>query len=1129
MTEPDDIFSEIREHYRSKLPLKQRYSRLYALLQRLCAERSDTLGADFSGLFSRLYAVCKAAHIDYHEADRFRRHARLVLFGESSEPPTEERFRDDVALLCAFVCRLYDCALPADMPVTSGSETPVRSGGAERKLERLRGIVGRVASGTFECVSVEGRFEVDMSELPRTAAVLREGQTVNLLGVRLFPDGQAQVRHVIIEPDYLVDVSALTAAVKPYGASAANYLLDLLSSHESTCHTLLGDAANQFMDDLVNTSLDLSDDAAMAQLYAQSLRRHFLDNVLQYVCLSSPLPPDYFEQLKRTFSHIRHVVAVQFPTPEVKLYPEEVFLEPSFVCESLGLRGRLDVMSAGHDSLVELKSGRAVESFGRCVGPQAPHILQMSLYREMLHYNLGRPRDAVRSFLLYSRYPVLYDQRPSARAVTDILELRNEIVALEERIRTGCGEDVLSTLTPDSLNSNHVSGKFWNQYLLPQISAITEPLRHASPLERAYFLHFLTFVEREKFLAKVGDGHPEASRCQASAWLSDLPAKQGAGDILTDLRISDVEETADGIEAVTFALPDYGADFIANFTPGEMVQCYERTTERDNVTTRQLVRGYVESLDATRLTFRLAYRQRNRRIFPPHARYAVEHDASDALSAQSVRNLFSLLCATPSRRALLLGQRSPEVDASPAQQPPVAEGSAAHIVNRVRCARDYFLLVGPPGTGKTSVVLRALVQDHLLCESQRQGPSIGLLLTAYTNRAVDEICGVLEDLRTDYVRLGVPQTCAEAYRPHLLPQLFSSCMNRDAARRRLLETPVVVATVATLSNHLELCRLRPFRAIIDEASQVLEPQLLGLLCARGEDGHSAIRQFVMIGDHKQLPAVVRQSSRQSAVTDPLLLAIGLDNLRNSLFQRLHTLQTRSGREDVVAMLDRQGRMHPDICRFVNAAFYDGCLRPVPLPHQEQPLLLKGAETPYEHFVASTRMGFVNIAPRTLPPNPKANADEAAAVACLVRAIITLCRRNAIPLDAARQVGVIVPFRNQIAMVRRALRQSLLPELADITVDTVECYQGSQRDYIIFSTTVSRPAQLGLLSEPQPVGDILVDRKLNVALTRARQQFFIVGNGNLLSASPLYRGLIAACTPFEDSSASEEESTDLNTY
>ena len=128
------------------------------------------------------------------------------------------------------------------------------------------------------------------------------------------------------------------------------------------------------------------------------------------------------------------------------------------------------------------------------------------------------------------------------------------------------------------------------------------------------------------------------------------------------------------------------------------------------------------------------------------------------------------------------------------------------------------LLVGPPGTGKTSVALRAMVEEFLL-EKENTENNFGLMLMAYTNRAVDEICTMLDGIKASYVRIGGEQTCAEAHRDHLLTRLFADRPRRRDVVRKLQTIPIVVGTVSTLSNHLELFRLRPYHAIIDEADR----------------------------------------------------------------------------------------------------------------------------------------------------------------------------------------------------------------------------------------------------------------------------------------------------------------------
>ena len=113
-----------------------------------------------------------------------------------------------------------------------------------------------------------------------------------------------------------------------------------------------------------------------------------------------------------------------------------------------------------------------------------------------------------------------------------------------------------------------------------------------------------------------------------------------------------------------------------------------------------------------------------------------------------------------------------------------------------------------------------------------------------------------------------------------------------------------------------------------------------------------------------------------------------------------------------------------------------------------------------------------------------------------------------PCNPSEEIGIIVPFRNQIAMVTQAIATRHIPQTEGIIIDTVERFQGSQREMILFGTTVWRRDMLETLSCPVPDADgTLIDRKLNVALTRARRRMYIFGNPDTLSASPLYKALI----------------------
>ncbi len=1104
-----------------------RYVRMYGLLRRICLEQSAAFKSDYATLFSRLLAVCRHAAIDHRAADRFRRHARRVLHEEYVPTPEAERF--DLADLTHFVWQLTGEPIPPALP---GEVKPFRPQKATRPAKRtLRGVVEHVLSPhRFRCL-VDGEtlpFDVQFLELPDTAEgqrlttrYLAEGDSVMLLDA-VAVAGAAQTLEagmVILEPDYLLDVTSLTSCLKPFGHSPLNYLLGLFLPAEPTKHILLGNLANQFMDDCIYGGAKAT--------FEESARRHFRSDLLSYICLpQQEIGPAFFGEARKQFQHIREAVLQRFEGSDVGINPAQALLEPSFLCPILGLRGRLDVMTTDRRRVLELKSGKA-ETFGReQPAAKADHLMQMSLYGEILRRNFGLDWGEVQTFLFYSAYPLFFNERRSAGALREVMDLRNGIVCLLRRLARGQFDRILPLLTPEHLNAFGMGGMFYRNYLLPQIESVTTPLSqlHGDPLLKDYFSAFLTFTVSEMFLNKTSDNRPDSLRGFAATWTADARTKRLAGNLLNDLKLIEVQKDGQGaITTLHFLLPQEETDdFVPNFSEGEMVQVYEASSPEANVTNSQLFRATVVQISGTTITLELAFPQRNPRVFHAEALYAVEHDSTDGPANQQVRNLFSLLTATPRRRDLILGRRAPEADHSRrllGQHP----ATVTPLLEAAKQAKDYYLLVGPPGTGKTNVALRAMVEEFLLerAAADAEAPQHALLLTAYTNRAVDEICSMLnclaQTLPFDYLRLGHEAACAPEHHSHLLSVRAEALANRHAARRLLEEVPIVVGTVVTLTNQRILFRAKHFSAaIVDEASQLLEPQILGLLCAQ-TDGKDAIDKFIFIGDHKQLPAVVQLPTSRTQTTSEHLRAIQLHDLRQSFFERLHRIEQQAGRHAFVGLLHRQGRMHPDICRFPNHWFYKDQLEAVGLPHQTEPLAYPPANDALQRFVASMRMGFLPVFPKGARENIRANEAEAEQVAALIAAIVALHREEP-GFDAARHIGVIVPFRSQIACIRTAMRNFHplpLAQWADtMTIDTVECYQGSQRDYILFSTTVSLPYQLSLLSEPVEVEGDSVDRKLNVAITRARKQFFLIGNPHLLRQSPIYAALIDACLSYE---------------
>ena len=123
---------------------------------------------------------------------------------------------------------------------------------------------------------------------------------------------------------------------------------------------------------------------------------------------------------------------------------------------------------------------------------------------------------------------------------------------------------------------------------------------------------------------------------------------------------------------------------------------------------------------------------------------------------------------------------------------------------------------------------------------------------------------------------------------------------------------------------------------------------------------------------------------------------------------------------------------------------------------------------------------------------------------MVARIYEDCR---IDFDEARTLGIITPYRSQIALIKKEIAALGIPALNRIMVDTVERFQGSERDVIIYSCCINSYFQLKFVSNLTEEDGTLIDRKLNVALTRARKQMFVTGVPKYLKSNPLYESLL----------------------
>jgi len=1129
-----------------------------------CHEGLKNTRHGFGNLSSQVESLCRQHNIapqDIVAIQKMRRHSN------SNAPILPEDVAYDCRALAIFVSAVVQEAIPSFLV----GKIPARGRTTENiqitNYRYIRCIVREWDDSTIQVAvtnqdSSEELLTVDYMNTPDyidfsyLRPMLREGMQLNLLDCTVTRK-KVVPRLIVVEPDYLIDISTIANCFESYGHHPLLFTVNRLTPRLSNKHIVLGNFAGSALDDIINhpAGYDIK----------ETFRSNFREKALDYATCSDFDAVSFKQDAERQVENIKGIVDEIFQTFD----REKAILEPSFVCERLGIQGRVDLMTTDLKLLVEQKSGKNTFIERKYKNPHGSlhvekHYVQVLLYYGILQYNFQLSPKNAHIQLLYSKYPLpdgLLEVEPLQKLIREAIRFRNQAVATEFWMADNGFDRMLPLLTPQTLNVEKQNDNFYNRYLLPQLTETLAPLHQLNDLERAYFTRMMTFVIKEQLVSKVGV-QEGVGNSNADLWNMPLAEKKETGNIYTELTIIEKERSSsfNGYDTITLAVPQQGEDFLPNFRRGDMIYLYAyKKNEAPDVRMSILFKGSLQEIHGDRLVVHLNDGQQNPDLISGDY-FAIEHAGSDIGGTSAIRSLYTFITSNEERRQLLLGQRVPCVDKSltlsRSYHPDYDE-----IILKAKQAQDYFLLIGPPGTGKTSQALQFLVREQLAEKPKVQSSKFkvqsSILLLAYTNRAVDEICNMLTENELDYIRIGNEFSCDPKYSDHLLKEVLDDNATLNSIKSTIADARIVVATTSTMNSNAALFNIKQFDlAIIDEASQILEPNIIGLLTAsppalsfregaaannslKGlqqgdynmENKHSAniqqnltnlaapslkeraggeaIGKFILIGDHKQLPAVVQQDDTEVLVEDETVKAIHLNSCANSLFERLILTERAAGRTDFIGTLHKQGRMHPDIADFANRKFYAReQLECVPLAHQlEQTLTYnETSEDETDDVLKAHRMIFIPSKPcRQLNISEKVNTEEARIITDLLRRLYRQLGKN---FDPQKSVGVIVPYRNQIAMIRKEIEKLGIPELEEISIDTVERYQGSQRDIILYSFTIQSRYQLDFLTantfyeDGQPI-----DRKLNVAITRARKQLILTGNEQTLRHNQLFAELI----------------------
>lgn len=1089
-----------------------------------CYEGLKETKHGFGNLSSQVEALCRLHHIapkDVVAIHKMRRHSN------SAAPILPDDIAYDCRALALFVSAVFQEAIPDTLVGKLPTHGRITENIQIANYRYIRCIVRAWDEQTIQVavINQDSSEELLMVDYMNTAeyvdfsylrSLLREGMQLNLLDCTVTRK-KVIPRLIVVEPDYLVDISSIANCFESYGHHPLLFTVKRMGERPNNKYIVLGNFAGSALDDIINHPTDYT--------IKDTFRSNFREKALDFATCPDFNAVEFKQAAEQQVANIQEIVNELFQSFE----REKAILEPSFVCERLGLQGRIDLMTTDLKLLVEQKSGKNIFIERQYKNPHGSlhvekHYVQLLLYYGILQYNFQLNPKEAHIELMYSKYPLpngLLEVEPLQKLIREAMKFRNQAVATEYWMADNGFHRLLPLMTPQVLNVEKQNDAFYQRYLLPQLTEVLAPLHQLSELERAYFTRMMTFVIKEQLVSKVG-AQEGVGNSNADLWNMPLAEKKDTGNIYTELTITDksCSSSFNGYDTITLNVPQQGIDFLPNFRRGDMVYLYAyKKNEEPDVRKSILFKGSLQEIHTSSIVVHLNDGQQNPNLIAGEC-FALEHAGSDIGGTSAIRSLYTFITSDVERRQLLLGQRAPRADKSlvlsRSYHPDYDE-----IILKAKQAQDYFLLIGPPGTGKTSQALQYLVREQLAEKPKGQStnpydhsPKVNgqssILLLAYTNRAVDEICNMLSEHELDYIRIGNEYSCDPKYSDHLLQEVLDENTTLNSIKSTLSEAQIIVATTSTMNSRSALFNIKHFNlVIIDEASQILEPNIVGILTARQEEGR-AIDRFILVGDHKQLPAVVQQQGEADVEnTSSVLENIHLSSCANSLFERLILTERAAGRTDFIGTLHKQGRMHPDIADFANRKFYaKEQLECVPLAHQLETELAynEESEDALDNTLKAHRMIFIPSIPcKQLNISEKVNTDEARIIADLLR---RLYRQMSKDFDPQKSVGVIVPYRNQIAMIRKEIERLEIPALEGISIDTVERYQGSQRDVILYSFTIQSRYQLDFLTANTFYEEgQAIDRKLNVAITRARKQLILTGNESTLRQNQLFAELI----------------------
>ncbi|XP_013168031.1 PREDICTED: DNA replication ATP-dependent helicase/nuclease DNA2 isoform X1 [Papilio xuthus] len=929
---------------------------------------------------------------------------------------------------------------------------------------------------------------------------LQEGDIISILAVRN-PSGQFHVNNtaglIVFRPDYLLSSTSVVAGVfcqrkavlqeRWRGIDSANVAMTIgILIHELVQKALTDRIMSKERlrfetDKIIKDSIQMLFDAGLTEEEARSNMEMYIIPLSEFMdTYMTEKPRKHMQKQSNWSGHINKVLDI----------------EENLCCPKLGLKGKIDATlevtiherDGRRNEIVplELKSGRATVS--------VEHRGQLVLYGMML--SLMREEDPTqaiqRGLLLYLKEGIMLREvscgYPERR---DLIMLRNQLVQYLTTAHTKIADDSdiedkyqrlpepvhrevacakCPYLTICSLHLWHTDG--------PKVS-ISHPLSklrdeaigHLSVKHIEYFLHWA-------YLLKLEEKVQLTSSPLHALWTDSVEKRTKRGTCAGNLKLQSVETSA---HRYLHTFKREANIYDKSMNSGKINGPQEGDFSIVSTEKRPWLAAGVVILSNDReikilLERDLSLRQNKETVFH------IDAYESYASTVQNLTNLGVLI--EDSERAFRL--RRIIID----KEPPVFAEKLPRDMHRLgtklmRClnieqqravfnalaAKDYALLQGLPGTGKTQTI--SVLIQMLVALKQR------VLVTAHTHSAVDNVLTRLPET-LQILRLGSCARVAPTLLHRCEEKLTAKCDNSEQLAK-LYDSMEVVGVTCLGAAHAMLARTTFDVCIVDEATQVLQCTVLRPLFAA--------KRFVLVGDPEQLPPVVRRNAARH---------LGMEE---SLFHRLMDSEATS-------TLRLQYRMNQPLTDLANSIAYSDRLKCANktvadasiliniqkiLQVHSEPWILTACSP--EPKYAAIFVNLENIVSKDKDQKAISNWEET----CVVLAIVEAMKLGGV---TSSDIGVIAPYRDQVSLLRRTLAP-----LA-VEASTVDQFQGRDKSVIIYSCTKKDDGQKDKTVKEE---EILNDqRRLAVSVTRAKHKLIVVGNSNALRRYQPIQRLIKAC-------------------